>query len=189
MKRTTVILTALLVTARLTGLRAEQNQGNHLQPSQPQQVRPANVASHLTAQKSRPVPISVTVSPNPPVAGANKIDLLVTDPKTGKPVTGLKLQAAVAMTSMNMGSDQPPVKEVGKGHYVVDANFSMEGPWRVTLTGLDRKRSTAVLSLDFVAGSKDPWVQPANLQPVEPTQQAGEMGGQGTQSGGCCMGM
>ncbi len=71
--------------------------------------------------------VTAAVKPNPPRAGNNVLDLLVTD-AAGKPVTGLKLTTTVAMTSMDMGTTTPAFKDVGSGHYTVTVVFSMAGP-------------------------------------------------------------
>jgi hypothetical protein len=77
--------------------------------------------------------LKVTPSPDPPAVGESKLVLLVTD-SSGHPVKGLKIGAAVAMTSMDMGTDRPKVTDRGNGQYEMSARFSMKGPWRLTLT-------------------------------------------------------
>ena len=79
------------------------------------------------------LPVTVTLTPNPPIVGDNTLDVLVTD-TGGKPVTGLKWTATVEMTSMDMGTTHPKVTEGKNGHYTTEAEFSMKGPWRVTFT-------------------------------------------------------
>ena len=48
-------------------------------------------------------------------------------------MTGAKIAATVAMTSMDMGTSNPAFKEVGRGHYRTQVAFSMRGPWRTSL--------------------------------------------------------
>lgn len=108
------------------------------------------------------MPVTVTLKPNPPIVGDNTLDVLVTD-ASGKPATGLKLSATVAMTSMDMGTETPKVTEGKAGHYAVTANFSMKGPWRVMLTGgksKNKKESAVSAALDFNVGGKAKWLQP-----------------------------
>jgi hypothetical protein len=115
------------------------------------------------APASANLPVTVTPMPNPPIVGDNTLDILVTD-TGGKPVTGLKLTATVEMTSMDMGTTHPKVTEGKNGHYSVTVNFSMKGPWRVTLASEtpQNKQAPAVhAALDFNAGSAQKWMQPA----------------------------
>jgi hypothetical protein len=90
----------------------------------------------------------VTVTPNPPIVGDNKLDVVVTDIR-GKPVTGLKLSAAVAMTSMDMGTARPKAIEGKDGRYAFPVTFSMKGPWRVTLTVQVPKQRAFTKSFEF----------------------------------------
>lgn len=99
-----------------------------------------------------PLSIVATINPAIPKSGDNTLDLLVSD-AAGKPVTGLKLTASVAMTSMDMGTTRPGFTETGGGHYKATVNFSMDGPWRVVIRGQGAK----VAVLDFQPGSKTPW--------------------------------
>ena len=107
------------------------------------------------------LPTIVTLKQNPPVAGDNVLDVVVTD-AGGKPVTGLKLAATVAMTSMDMGTEHPKLVEGKDGHYSVPVKFSMKGPWRVMLTndGKADKSSAVHTTLDFNVDGKTKWTQP-----------------------------
>ena len=67
-----------------------------------------------------------------PGVGDNDVSVNILTPD-GKPVIGAKITTSIAMTSMDMGTTHPAVKELGKGKYAVKANFSMGGPWRLTL--------------------------------------------------------
>lgn len=118
----------------------------------PPRPNPAAGASILAGGGPR---VQATISPNPPVVGSNALDLLVSDPATGKPLTGLKLSATVAMRSMDMGTTRPAVKETGHGHYKATVAFNMKGPWRVTLKG------GANATLDFQPGSPKKWTPAA----------------------------
>ncbi len=95
--------------------------------------------------------IAATVNPNPPKVGDNMVDLQVTD-ATDTPAVGVKLSASVSMTSMDMGTTHPAVRDMGQGHYRVTATFSMAGPWRVVL-----KSGAGKSVLDFDAGGKTVW--------------------------------
>lgn len=104
--------------------------------------------------------VTATLTPDTPVVGDNTLDVTVTD-ASGKPVTGLKLAATVAMVSMDMGTAHPPVTEIGGGKYQTKVNFSMAGPWRVTVAGDGGKVKQ---SFDFAAGSTSAPAQSAPAQ-------------------------
>lgn len=63
--------------------------------------------------------------------GAN--DVTITVRKGAQPAKGLKPKAQVYMTSMDMGTDEPKVKEVAPGVYQLKAVYTMAGPWAVKL--------------------------------------------------------
>lgn len=75
----------------------------------------------------------IQTTPAQAKAGANTVMISIQDAKTGKPVKGLKPKAQVSMTSMDMGTDEPRVREVAPGKYQIKATFSMKGPWAVKL--------------------------------------------------------
>lgn len=74
------------------------------------------------------------VAPGPAKVGANTIVIVIRDLKTGEPTHGLKPTAQVYMTSMDMGTETPRVREVAPGEYQVKATFSMKGPWAIKLS-------------------------------------------------------
>ena len=80
----------------------------------------------------RTTPLKITASIAAPKSGDNAVTITVAD-AAGVPVTGATITASVAMTSMDMGTTHPPVKEIGGGKYHATATFSMAGPWRVTV--------------------------------------------------------
>lgn len=65
--------------------------------------------------------------------GTNAIQFTVTDAKRNKPAKGLKLKSQVSMTSMDMGTETPSIKEKSPGLYEVKAGFAMKGPWAVKI--------------------------------------------------------
>jgi len=115
------------------------------------------MAPKPTVQKPSTAPLTVTATVNPaaPQAGDNTLALTVLG-SDGKPATGLKLTASVAMTSMDMGTTHPAFVETGGGHYAAKVSFSMNGPWRVVV----RSGATKVAVLNFEAGAKTPWKSP-----------------------------
>ena len=127
------------------------------------------------AAKSQGMPLTVTLKQNPPVVGDNTLDIMVMD-ANGKPLTGLKLMSAVAMTSMDMGTAHPKVTEGKGGHYTVTTTFSMKGPWRVALmTDAKGDKTKAVqAALDFDVDGKTKWTPPKMAVGADaPTKAAG----------------
>ena len=127
----------------------------------------------MAMETAQGLPVTVALKQNPPVVGENTMDVTVTD-ASGKPVTGLKLMATVAMTSMDMGTEHPKLVEGKDGHYSVPVKFSMKGPWRVMLTndGTAGKSSVVHTSLDFNVDGKTKWTQPKPI--VNMNMAAGE---------------
>ncbi|MBS1723447.1 MAG: FixH family protein [Armatimonadetes bacterium] len=85
-----------------------------------------------------------------PAVGDNNVTFTIAD-KDGKPVEKAKVTTAVAMTNMDMGTAHPAVKELGKGKYAVKANFSMVGPWRLTLVVAAPGGKAETYNFDFEA--------------------------------------
>ena len=110
------------------------------------------------------MPIAVTLAQNPPAVGENTLDVVVTD-ANGKPATGLKLMATVAMTSMDMGTERPKAIEGKDGHYSVPVKFSMKGPWRIVLMndGKADKNSAVNATIDVNVDGKTKWIQPKSI--------------------------
>jgi hypothetical protein len=98
---------------------------------------PAESASE-TAKTSEPQYLVDAKSLTPPKAGTDLIQVSVLDLKSKKPVKGLKLKAQVYMTSMDMGTETPLVKESKNGGYELKAPFAMKGPWAVKLIFPDK---------------------------------------------------
>jgi hypothetical protein len=94
----------------------------HPMAMQSQKAAPAHGALQMSAK---------VVSGNPKL-GSNLIEVSVS--RDGKPMSGLKLTAQVAMLSMDMGTEEPAVKETAPGRYQLKAGFSMEGPWAVKIS-------------------------------------------------------
>ncbi len=74
-----------------------------------------------------------TIAPSPAKVGANTVTITIRDSKSGESKKGLKPKAQVYMTSMDMGTDEPRVRESSPGKYQLKATFSMKGPWAVKL--------------------------------------------------------
>jgi hypothetical protein len=80
-------------------------------------------------------PYMITLSFNAEDAkvGTNLLKFSIMDAKTMKPMKGLQINSKVYMTSMDMGTEEPKIKEVKPGEYQVKASFSMQGSWAVKL--------------------------------------------------------
>ena len=87
---------------------------------------------------------------SPVKPGDNALDITVAN-AAGKPLTSAKITAQVAMTLMDMGTTSPPIKELGKGHYGATVNFSMSGPWRVTVKVAAPDQKPQTKAFDFTA--------------------------------------
>lgn len=72
-------------------------------------------------------------SPKVASVGANILEISIQDKETKKPAKNLKIKAQVYMTSMDMGTEEPKVKEISAGTYQTKAIFSMQGPWVMKL--------------------------------------------------------
>jgi len=98
---------------------------------------------------SSPVKITATTA-SAPKAGDNPLTISITDGQ-GKPVTGAIITTSVAMTSMDMGTTHPAVTEKGSGQYAATVNFSMAGPWRITVKAAAPGRKPQTKAFDFSA--------------------------------------
>jgi len=80
--------------------------------------------------------VEATIYPATPKARIkNVLTVSVTD-TNGAPVPGATLTSAVAMTSMDMGTTHPAFVDIGGGRYRANVQFSMAGPWRVTVKAM-----------------------------------------------------
>lgn len=102
---------------------------------------------HPTARA--PVSIQAVLQEGTAKVGKSTLVLTILDPATGNPLEKLKISAKVFMTSMDMGTDNPKVEELGKGQYQVKVAFGMAGPWRVELNMALPDKKTCVKDLDF----------------------------------------
>lgn len=98
-------------------------------------------------EKTTSYDVKQSPTTKPPKTGVNALEFSVND-KQGKPVKGLKIKSEVKMLSMDMGTENPRVKEVSPGKYQVKVSFSMQGPWGVTLIFPNGEQHT----FDFNAG-------------------------------------
>lgn len=125
--------------------KAPADRGKSSDQSMPGTAMPAPKAG-----SPAPIPLTVTATTPSPKTGDNLLTITVRDAQ-GKPVTGAKVTASVAMTSMDMGTTHPTVQEVGSGKYTVTAAFSMAGPWRVKVRVAAPGQNPALKAFDFTA--------------------------------------
>lgn len=91
---------------------------------------PTVLPSDTPSGKTTPFVIKGAIAS--PKSGDNTLTVTVTT-AAGTSVVGAEVTSTVAMTSMDMGTTHPPIKEAGKGEYRGTVGFSMAGPWRVTV--------------------------------------------------------
>jgi hypothetical protein len=72
------------------------------------------------------------IKPADTKVGTNLIEFTVKD-KNGKSLNGQKIKSEVFMTSMDMGTENPKVKETRPGVYQLKVSFAMKGPWALKL--------------------------------------------------------
>lgn len=92
-----------------------------------------NQTAQAPAATSSQYQFEAVIAPNPAKVGANSVTISIRDAKSGEPKKGLKPKAQVYMTSMDMGTDEPRIRETSPGKYQLKATFSMKGPWAVKL--------------------------------------------------------
>ncbi len=103
--------------------------------------RPSRSHTRTMAAKpaAKPAPgtglhLAAQLATDPPKAGAGTgLTVTVTDPQ-GQPIPGAAVTASVAMTSMDMGTTHAALTDSGAGRYTGPVQFSMAGPWRVTVS-------------------------------------------------------
>jgi hypothetical protein len=83
-------------------------------------------------EKSGTFTYEIKAAPEAAKVGTNTLEISILN--AGKPAKGLAPKAKVYMTSMDMGTEEPKVKEVSPGKYRVKVAFAMKGPWAVKLT-------------------------------------------------------
>lgn len=93
--------------------------------------------------------VAAVISPDPPKAQQVLLLTLTVTGSNGKPLVGAKVKAAVAMTSMDMGTTFPAIKELGGGKYQGIVSFAMQGPWRVSVTVTAPGEKTLTKNLEY----------------------------------------
>lgn len=107
---------------------------------------PISTASHPghVHQASTPAPtpadeqaatydFDLKISPDPPRVGTHTLVVGIQRKNDQKPAKSLQVKAQVFMTSMDMGIEEPKVRELAPGRYQMKVAFSMKGAWAVKL--------------------------------------------------------
>lgn len=76
--------------------------------------------------------MQVHIEQRPVAGGFTTLDLHLSDPQ-GLPIDGASIFSQAQMTNMHMGTNSSGVKYMGQGNYIVQLQFSMTGPWLITL--------------------------------------------------------
>ena len=85
-------------------------------------------------QKDIPALIEVSLNqPFPKVQQVVALTLHLTDPE-GHPIDHASVISDANMTTMDMGEKKRQLQSLGQGNYTTHLQFSMEGPWLVTVT-------------------------------------------------------
>jgi hypothetical protein len=92
----------------------------------------ASPSAAATASVPSPYRFEAKMTPAPPKVGTNVLVVSIRTQR-GQPAKNLKIRAQVYATDMDMGVEEPRVKEISPGVYQVKASFSMPGAWAVKL--------------------------------------------------------
>ncbi len=103
--------------------------------------RPSRSRNMTMAAKpaAKPAPgtgltVAAALAPDPPQAGQDSTLTVTVTGASGQPLPGATVRASVAMTSMDMGTTHPALTDSGAGRYTGPVQFSMAGPWRLTIS-------------------------------------------------------
>ena len=89
-------------------------------------------AAAPTSASSKLVNIKIETSPSPAVMGNVQLTLTITD-ANGRPIDGARVDVSAdhtQMAGMTMGG---AATEQGNGRYAINANFNMNGRWKLTV--------------------------------------------------------
>lgn len=99
-------------------------------------------ATPAASTSSKPVNIAVSTNPNPPMMGDIELVFTITD-ADGNPIEGATVDVSADHTDMSGMGMNGVAAEQGGGRYAINANFSMNGNWLLTVyvrkDGLDYK--------------------------------------------------
>ena len=93
--------------------------------------------------------LALTPDPDPFVAGAAALEILLLDVEAGAPVAGADVTIEPWMTAHGHGISEPPVvTELGDGLYDATWEFSMPGAWELTFSIDGRGQKTSAPAPD-----------------------------------------
>jgi hypothetical protein len=116
------VLIGLMMLAAITGCSSGA-------PPTPAAATQAPGGAPLESKQVGDLKLTLYSSPNPPIRGANVIQVSLTD-AAGKPVNGAKVSFDLDMTNMSHGKNVVPAEPAGQGLYSGQVSFMMPGPWR-----------------------------------------------------------
>ncbi len=96
--------------------------------------RSRNMSLGAKPTKNTGISITAALAPDPPQAGQDSTLTITVTRADGLPLPGATVTASVAMTTMDMGTTHPALTDSGTGRYTGPVQFSMAGPWRVTVS-------------------------------------------------------
>lgn len=76
--------------------------------------------------------LTVSMAPDPPIAGDTRLAVGIDDAASGQPVTGADLQVTPWMPAHDHGISEPPEVVEDAGTYTVTFAYSMPGTWELT---------------------------------------------------------
>ena len=104
------------------------------------------LAKDYTVQKKADdYTVDITMDKNPPVVGANNMEVVVTD-QAGKPVTNAKVQVVASMPAV---PGRPAVEnkadaKLDKGKFKTQVNLAMGGSWNISVRITQGIKTTTV---------------------------------------------
>ena len=95
--------------------------------------------------------MQVHIEQRPVAGGLTTIDLHLSDPQ-GLPIDGASIFSQAQMTNMHMRTNASGIKYMGQGDYALQLQFSMTGPWLITVQahvdGFDALRQTLFVQVE-----------------------------------------
>jgi hypothetical protein len=106
---------------------------------------PTSAAAPLTKSQDG-LNVALTLAPLPLKVGVpEQIGLVLVDDQN-RPVSDATVKLSLGMSGMNMGTNEPPVKDLGNGAYAATAIFSMGGNTWFVDVNISRNGKTTRIS-------------------------------------------
>jgi hypothetical protein len=98
------------------------------------EIIPHRPTAHVQTASAGPYSITLQVNPNPPpITQPATLSIQVLLRSSQQPVTNARVTLESAMETMDMGTDTTEARSQGDGTYFASVQFSMSGPWQVTV--------------------------------------------------------